>query len=195
MQVTGYALISQRCKCCVLLTIVVGVGALKMVLGRMVQHCDVSAVINFTSNFTPASDAIINSMPLLIVGRYNWAPGILDQGVAVAQATSGCEYIPMIWGEKDLTNQRLANLDVLEGQVSSLLGFNEPNFQAQVGHVGEELARAVRVSNGLMACVAYGMLVDTLVREEQYYFRTYTTPRPDCTMLHLATPVGTSVAG
>lgn len=63
--------------------------------------------------------------------RYNWSPAIITQDVKVAQATAGIEYIPMIWGEKDVDPSRLANLDTLD-QSSHLLGFNEPNFGAQV---------------------------------------------------------------
>lgn len=63
--------------------------------------------------------------------RYNWSPAIITQEVNVAQTTSGCEYIPMVWGEKDMTDTRLSYLDSL-GSASHLLGFNEPNFGAQV---------------------------------------------------------------
>lgn len=55
----------------------------------------------------------------------------MSQEMIKAQASSGCEYIPMLWGEKDLTETRLANLNNL-GQSSHLLGFNEPNFGSQV---------------------------------------------------------------
>lgn len=68
---------------------------------------------------------------LLFDSRYNWSPAIITQEVKVAQATSGTEYIPMIWGEKDTEASRLANLKAL-GKSSNLLGFNEPNFGAQV---------------------------------------------------------------
>lgn len=50
-------------------------------------------------------------------------------------AASGCEYVPMIWGEKDMTAERLANLEGM-GKSSYLLGFNEPNFGSQVRDVG-----------------------------------------------------------
>lgn len=40
----------------------------------------------------------------------------------------------MIWGEKDVDPSRLAYLEAL-GQSSHLLGFNEPNFGAQVQYV------------------------------------------------------------
>lgn len=53
----------------------------------------------------------------------------MSSDVKAAQAASGCEYIPMIWGNKDMT--RLENLDAMD-QCSSLLGFNEPNFGSQV---------------------------------------------------------------
>eukprot|EP00752_Nemacystus_decipiens_P009999 g8915.t1 len=61
---------------------------------------------------------------------YNWSPAIITQSVKDAMPTSGAEYIPMIWGEKDLDDLRLANLDAL-GESSHLLGFNEPNFGSQ----------------------------------------------------------------
>ncbi|CAM9096280.1 unnamed protein product, partial [Hapterophycus canaliculatus] len=61
---------------------------------------------------------------------YNWSPAIIPEEVKIAQATSGCEYIPMIWGEKDTTSTRLANLEALSHS-SHFLGFNEPNFGAQ----------------------------------------------------------------
>lgn len=64
--------------------------------------------------------------------RYNWSPGMIDDSITAAQSTSGMYYYPMIWGEQDLDPQRLANLSPLEGQTPTLLGFNEPNFQAQV---------------------------------------------------------------
>lgn len=63
--------------------------------------------------------------------RYNWSPAIITEEVKVVQVTSGTEYIPMIWGEKDLTDARLGNLDALQ-QSRTLLGFNEPNFGSQV---------------------------------------------------------------
>lgn len=63
--------------------------------------------------------------------RYNWSPAIIPDDIKTAQALSGCEYVPMIWGEKDMTSARLANLETL-GSSSHLLGFNEPNFGAQV---------------------------------------------------------------
>lgn len=62
---------------------------------------------------------------------YNWSPGIMSAEVAKALATSGLEYVPMIWGEKDLDDTRLANLDAFKG-AEHLLGFNEPNFNVQV---------------------------------------------------------------
>ncbi|CAM9758145.1 unnamed protein product [Pylaiella littoralis] len=59
---------------------------------------------------------------------YNWSPALMSSDVKAAQAASGCEYIPMIWGNKDMT--RLENLDAMD-QCSSLLSFNEPNFGSQ----------------------------------------------------------------
>ena len=67
----------------------------------------------------------------LLISRYNWSPAIIAEEVKVAQASSGAEYIPMIWGEKDFDSSRLANLKAL-GKSSHLLGFNEPNFGSQV---------------------------------------------------------------
>ena len=63
--------------------------------------------------------------------RYNWSPAIIPQEVKAAQITSGTEYVPMIWGEKDLTDARLSFLSSL-GQCANLLGFNEPNFGTEV---------------------------------------------------------------
>lgn len=78
----------------------------------------------------------LKRLPLLfnvryVDGRYNWSPGILESSAADAQALAGCEYIPMLWGKKDFTEERLASLSVI-GQSSHLLGFNEPNFGDQV---------------------------------------------------------------
>ncbi|CAN0438173.1 unnamed protein product [Ascophyllum nodosum] len=70
---------------------------------------------------------------------YNWSPAIIPQEVKAAQITSGTEYIPMIWGEKDLTDERLSYLDSL-GQCVNLLGFNEPNFGSQADLTPSEAA-------------------------------------------------------
>ncbi|CAM9227153.1 unnamed protein product, partial [Ectocarpus sp. 12 AP-2014] len=70
---------------------------------------------------------------------YNWSPAIIASEVKIAQSSSGCEYIPMIWGEKDLDSTRLANLDSLD-QSSHMLGFNEPNFGSQANLTPQEAA-------------------------------------------------------
>lgn len=70
---------------------------------------------------------------MYVVSRYSWSPGILGVETTAAQALSGLEYIPMLWGTKDFTDERLASLDAL-GECSHLLGFNEPNFGAQVNN-------------------------------------------------------------
>ncbi|CAM9119621.1 unnamed protein product, partial [Ectocarpus fasciculatus] len=70
---------------------------------------------------------------------YNWSPAMITSEVKVAQSASGCEYIPMIWGEKDLDSTRLANLDSLD-QSSYMLGFNEPNFGSQANLTPQEAA-------------------------------------------------------
>lgn len=75
--------------------------------------------------------AVFDVIDMCVVRRYNWSPGVLSVETTAAQALSGCEYIPMLWGTKDFTEERLASLDDL-GQCSHLLGFNEPNFGAQV---------------------------------------------------------------
>lgn len=41
-------------------------------------------------------------------------------------------YIPMIWGEGDLTEERLRELSWVGDSSPYLLGFNEPNFGGQV---------------------------------------------------------------
>lgn len=93
--------------------------------------------INSGSRLSPKSVGVaLELLPLLfdvrrVVGRYNWSPGILQSSAADAQALAGCEYIPMLWGKKDFTEERLASLSDI-GQSSHLLGFNEPNFGDQV---------------------------------------------------------------
>lgn len=44
----------------------------------------------------------------------------------------GSEYVPMIWGEGDLTEARLRQLSWVGKNSSYLLGFNEPNYGSQV---------------------------------------------------------------
>lgn len=83
------------------------------------------------SGATPTIRRSLNNAVVHNGSRYNWSPAIITQDVKDAQTSSGSEYIPMIWGEKDVDPSRLANLEALS-QSSHLLGFNEPNFGAQV---------------------------------------------------------------
>lgn len=64
--------------------------------------------------------------------RYDWSPGMLDYGVLKVSMAQGSEYVPMIWGEGDLTEARLRHLSWIGKNSSYLLGFNEPNFGSQV---------------------------------------------------------------
>lgn len=64
--------------------------------------------------------------------RYNWSPGDLGEGILDASLAQGSEYIPMIWGEGDLTEQRLSHLSWVSSSAQFLLGFNEPNYDSQV---------------------------------------------------------------
>lgn len=64
--------------------------------------------------------------------RYDWSPAALADGVFEASEAQNSEYLPMIWGEGDLAESRLRNLDTLGHQASYLLGFNEPNYGSQV---------------------------------------------------------------
>lgn len=70
---------------------------------------------------------------VLFGARYDWSPGSSPEGIIDASLDQDSEYIPMIWGEKDLTDERLKDL-ALAGDNSPpyLLGFNEPNFGQQV---------------------------------------------------------------
>ncbi|CAM9199787.1 unnamed protein product [Choristocarpus tenellus] len=71
---------------------------------------------------------------------YNWSPGITSVDISEV-SVHGMEYIPMIWGRKDLNKQeRLENLMRLVGSTPFLLGFNEPNFKAQANFTPEEAA-------------------------------------------------------
>lgn len=54
---------------------------------------------------------------------YTWAPD--HQGI---DTPSGCEFVPMIWGEKDLTDDALRRA---KASGTTLLGFNEPDVQSQ----------------------------------------------------------------
>lgn len=62
--------------------------------------------------------------------RYDWSPGALADGVLDASLAQGSEYIPMIWGEADLTEERSRHLAWVGDSAPYLLGFNEPNFKA-----------------------------------------------------------------
>eukprot|EP00904_Undaria_pinnatifida_P006640 jgi/Undpi1/3105/HiC_scaffold_15.g06479.m1 len=89
-------------------------------------------------DFPDGSD--LDALALGMSWWYNWSPGVLSVETTAAQALSGCEYIPMLWGTKDFTEERLASLDDL-GQCSHLLGFNEPNFGAQASLTPTEAAK------------------------------------------------------
>jgi len=64
--------------------------------------------------------------------RYDWSPGSLADGIHEASLAQNSLYVPMIWGEKDLTEARLRDLDFIGDSSSYLLGFNEPNYGHQV---------------------------------------------------------------
>lgn len=51
-----------------------------------------------------------------------------------ASAAQDSEYVPMIWGEGDLAEGRLLNLEQV-GHTPYLMGFNEPNYGTQVLHL------------------------------------------------------------
>ena len=65
-----------------------------------------------------------------VFSRYDWSPGALADGVFEASLAQGSEYIPMIWGEADLTEERTRHLAWVGDSAPYLLGFNEPNFKA-----------------------------------------------------------------
>ena len=67
---------------------------------------------------------------LLFFFRYDWSPGALADGVFDASLAQGSEYIPMIWGEGALTEERVRHLAWIGDSAPYLLGFNEPNFKA-----------------------------------------------------------------
>lgn len=74
--------------------------------------------------------------------RYDWSPGNLEDGIFEASLSQGSEYVPMIWGEGDLTQDRLEKLEWVGDSSKFLLGFNEPNYEHQVTamHHGETTA-------------------------------------------------------
>ncbi|OYD71102.1 glycosyl hydrolase [Rhodococcus sp. OK302] len=65
---------------------------------------------------------------------YTWTPD--HPGIATP---GGCEFVPMIWGERDLTDDALRRAKA-SGQV--LLGFNEPDTAAQANMSVEAALRA-----------------------------------------------------
>lgn len=65
--------------------------------------------------------------------RYDWSPGQLRDGIFDASIALGAQYVPMIWGEGDLTEERLRTLASVVSTSPYILGFNEPNFGNQVG--------------------------------------------------------------
>eukprot|EP00752_Nemacystus_decipiens_P008859 g7905.t1 len=62
---------------------------------------------------------------------YDWSPGALTDGILEASMAQNSEYVPMIWGEDDLAEGRLMNLDHDGSIAPYLLGFNEPNYGGQ----------------------------------------------------------------
>lgn len=64
--------------------------------------------------------------------RYDWSPGSLADGVFEASLAQGSQYVPMIWGEGDLAEGRLNDLAGIGNRSPYLMGFNEPNYGAQV---------------------------------------------------------------
>ena len=62
--------------------------------------------------------------------RYDWSPGALADGVFDASLAQGLVYIPMIWGEQDLSEERVRHLAWIGDNAPFLLGFNEPNFKS-----------------------------------------------------------------
>lgn len=64
--------------------------------------------------------------------RYDWSPGVLHDGILEASLAQGSQYIPMIWGEADLAEERLRDFAWVSDSAPYLLGFNEPNYQGQV---------------------------------------------------------------
>ncbi|MXP20156.1 RNA polymerase [Gordonia sp. HNM0687] len=71
---------------------------------------------------------------------YTWAPD--HTGVATP---AGCEFVPMIWGRRDLTDDALRRA---RDNGSVLLGFNEPDVASQANMaVDEALAAWPRLQN------------------------------------------------
>lgn len=64
--------------------------------------------------------------------RYDWSPGIVAADMIEESLSHDIEYVPMIWGEGDLADDRLDHLSLVKDESPYLLGFNEPNFVHQV---------------------------------------------------------------
>ncbi|CAM9623637.1 unnamed protein product, partial [Scytosiphon promiscuus] len=62
---------------------------------------------------------------------YDWSPGSLADGIFEASQAQGSLYVPMIWGEGDLAEERLRDLAWVGASSPYLLGFNEPNYGSQ----------------------------------------------------------------
>ncbi|CAM9569235.1 unnamed protein product [Ectocarpus sp. 8 AP-2014] len=71
---------------------------------------------------------------------YDWSPGSLADGILEASLTQGSLYVPMIWGEGDLTEERLRDLAWVGDTSPYLLGFNEPNYGEQANLTPQEAA-------------------------------------------------------
>lgn len=75
--------------------------------------------------------------------RYDWSPGVLGDGILEASLAQDSEYVPMIWGEGDLTDGRLMNLDRVGDKSRYLMGFNEPNYGTQVLQLSNRRLRLI----------------------------------------------------
>ncbi|CAM9852157.1 unnamed protein product [Ectocarpus fasciculatus] len=71
---------------------------------------------------------------------YDWSPGSLADGILEASLAQGSLYVPMIWGEGDLTEERLRDLTWVGDTSAYLLGFNEPNYGEQANLTPQEAA-------------------------------------------------------
>ncbi|CAM9665667.1 unnamed protein product [Pylaiella littoralis] len=71
---------------------------------------------------------------------YDWSPGSLADGIFDASLSQGLLYTPMIWGEGDLTEERLRDLSWVGDSSPYLLGFNEPNYGGQANLTPERAA-------------------------------------------------------
>lgn len=79
-----------------------------------------------------AQNVLLQPAVVILLYRYDWSPGSLADGIHDASLAQNSLYVPMIWGEGDLTEGRLKDLDWVGGSSPYLLGFNEPNYGHQV---------------------------------------------------------------